>query len=346
MLMPIKPDPTDLERARELLCRLQDHIRDRVLEARGGKTAEDLAEVAEETAADTIYRIDKVSEEAIFGWFAAHWPPDWPVELVMEGIEDGDPVVFPEGTSAENAAWICVLDPIDGTRSIMYDKRSAWSLAGLAPRSADRLRRLGDIVVAAMTELPTTKGWRSDQVSAIRGLGPAGVRASGLNLFTGGREPLVLRPSKATDFKHGFSSVVRFFPEGKTALARFEEELWAQLHGSGAGNSALVFDDQYISTGGQFYELLCGHDRMLADLRGIALPALGFNKALCCHPYDVCTELVATEAGCLIEGPGGAPLDAPLDTTTAVSWVGYANPVLASLARPVIQEILKNGFAA
>jgi hypothetical protein len=40
-------------------------------------------------AADTIYRIDKVSEEAILAWLERNWPADCPVELVMEGAEGG-----------------------------------------------------------------------------------------------------------------------------------------------------------------------------------------------------------------------------------------------------------------
>ena len=100
-----------------------------------------------------------------------------------------------------------------------------------------------------------------------------------------------------------------------------------------------VFDDQYICTGGQLYELIVGHDRMLGDLRPAAYAKLGFSSAaLCCHPYDICTALIAAEAGCVIEAPGGGPLRFPLDTTTPVSWMGYANPGLARKVRPVLRR--------
>ena len=72
---------------------------------------------------------------------------------------------FPNGTCPADTKWKCLLDPIDGTRGIMYDKRSAWALSGIAPQRGEATR-LSDIVVAAMTELPTTKQWRADQVSA------------------------------------------------------------------------------------------------------------------------------------------------------------------------------------
>src|SRR5688572_30744329 len=111
-----------LKRARRLLCALQDEIRDRLIAARD-RDAGRFAEAAAVTAADTIYHVDRLSEEAILAWFARHWPKTWPVELVMEGIEDADHVTFPRGTPVAKTMFKCILDPIDGTRNLMYDKR-------------------------------------------------------------------------------------------------------------------------------------------------------------------------------------------------------------------------------
>ena len=80
------------DEARQLLCRLQDAIRDALQAAREAQSADDLARVAAVTAADTIYQVDRESEEAVLAWFEAHWPVAWPVQLVMEGIEDERPV--------------------------------------------------------------------------------------------------------------------------------------------------------------------------------------------------------------------------------------------------------------
>ena len=35
--------------------------------------------------------------------------------------------------------------------------------------------------------------------------------------------------------------------------------------------------------------------------------------------------MLLEEAGGVVTDPWGAPLDAPLDTTSPVAWVGYAN---------------------
>jgi hypothetical protein len=325
----------ECERARGLLCALGDFVRDAVVAGRRDREASDLARVARESVADTIYAIDTLSEEAIVHWFEAHWPPGWPVELVAEGFDDPAMRLFPRGTSLERTRWRCVVDPIDGTRGIMYDKRPAWVLAGLAPQRGAETR-LPDIFVAAMTEIPTRKQWRADQVSAVRG---RGLVAEGVDVRTGGRQAVPLRPSEARDFRHGFASIVKFFPAGKTAAARLEEELWRELYGR--VEWPVIFDDQYISTGGQFYELLAGHDRMNGDLRPMLLKREGLGMSLVCHPYDVCTALLLAEAGIVFEKPGGGVVDTPLDLTTPVAWVAYANEVLAELARPVLRRLVE-----
>lgn len=321
---------------RRLLCALQDTIRDNFVAARK-KQGKKFARIAGVTEADTIYYVDRLSERAILAWFDQHWPATAPVELIMEGLE-GDPVTFPHGIPVAQTQWKCILDPIDGTRGVMYDKRPAFILGGVAPQLGSRTC-LGDVVVAAMTELPTSKQDRADQISAIRS---QGVRAETVDLTRGTRRRWVPRPSRARHFEHGFASLARFFPEGKTLLATVEEDLWRELGVLGKNGGQLVFDDQYICTGGQLFELLAGHDRMLGDLRPLAYAKLGFSAAtLCCHPYDICTALIAREAGCVIEAADGGPLNAPLDTTTPVAWMGYANETLARLVRPVLREIIR-----
>ena len=321
------------EQARILMCELGDHIRDSIAQARTRGAASSFSDVSRESLADTIYHIDKISEEAIAFWFEQHWPAEWPVEIVMEGA---DAHTFPAGTPLPDTDWKCIIDPIDGTRGIMYDKRSAWALAALAPQRGSA-NRLPDLFVAAMTELPVTKQWRADQISAVRG---QGIIAEQINVSDQSRVPLRIEPSKATDFKHGFASFVRFFPEGKALSAWLEERLWDELYGLGSTRSPLVFDDQYICSAGQFHELLAGHDRMTIDLRPMIYKACGFESALVSHPYDVCTALILEEAGVIIETPEGATLAPPLDTTSPVAWAGYANETLASQVRPILRRLM------
>ncbi|MEM1058161.1 MAG: inositol monophosphatase [Verrucomicrobiota bacterium] len=328
-------DPRD--RLRRRLVELGEHVRARVLASRQAAAPGELAAVVGSTRADVIYAVDRVSEAAITEWFRARWPAEEPVQLVMEGIEDHERVTFPAETPAGRLRWTCLLDPVDGTRNLMYDKRSAWVLAGLAPYGQGSAT-LAEIEVAAMVELPPAKQGQADSLSVVRGAGPDGLVAERVGLDSGRRARWRPRPSPAVDFNHGFASIARFLPEGKEALAGLEEELWRRLGPA----ATVVFEDQYISTGGQFFQLLAGHDRFLADLRPEVLALQGqLGTALVCHPYDVAAALVAQEAGVVLERPDGSPLDAPLDTTSPVSWVGYANPRLAELVRPVLTSLLQ-----
>jgi hypothetical protein len=115
------------------------------------------------------------------------------------------------------------------------------------------------------------------------------------------------------------------------------------LLGASPEGKALCFEDQYASTGGQLYELAVGHDRFNADLRplmGELLRSRGQPTGLCCHPYDICTALIAQEVGVVLTDPWGRPLDAPLDVAADVAWVGYANPILQRQIEPVLQAAL------
>jgi fructose-1,6-bisphosphatase/inositol monophosphatase family enzyme len=301
----VTPSP---DHARGLLCALGDHIRDVVVGARGI----DMAKIEGETVADTIYAIDRVADDTLLQWFEEHWLG---VEVVSEGLDE--PVVV-----GDDPTWTVIVDTIDGTRGLMYDKRPAWCLAAAAPHGGS----LRDVVAATMTELPTTKQGATDQLSGTRG---GGLRADRLDLRDGRRDPLVVRPSTATDLEHGFAGLAKFFVPGKVALAEMETVLFTRL------GSRHVFDDEYISSGGQIHELIAGHDRFVADLRPLVDP-----EAFACHPYDVCTAMLLEEAGGVVTDPRGLPLDAPLDTTSPVAWVGYANPELAGRIGPILAELV------
>ncbi len=66
--------PTDLDELRVRLCALGDAIRDQVIGHRDRHGLDELAEVVGRVEADVTYGVDRVSEEQVFAWFAAHWP--------------------------------------------------------------------------------------------------------------------------------------------------------------------------------------------------------------------------------------------------------------------------------
>src|SRR5690606_32177172 len=118
------------------------------------------------------------------------------------------------------------------------------------------------------------------------------------------------------------------------------EYLVGELIGSADVTRATVFDDQYIATGGQLYELVVGHDRFNADLRPLFYRIQNQPAGLCCHPYDCATILVAEEAGVVLTDGLGNRLDGPLNTTTGLSWAGYANQALHDRIQPLLTRFL------
>jgi fructose-1,6-bisphosphatase/inositol monophosphatase family enzyme len=333
--------PIDPQSVVDRLTEFQRAVRDRIIQSRASSRS--LHVVTRSSAADTIYGID-AEVDPILEAFCEEWSKSVPLVLIAEGLEDeqGNEVehrVFPHGTRAEDAAIRVIVDPIDGTRGIMYDKRPAWALAGVAPNKGAGTR-LRDIEVAVMTELPTSKmGW-ADVLWAIKGRGAQGRRADLRGDGGGAGEPLAIQPSNARKIDHGFATVSNFFPGTKELASRTMEYLVRQLIGAADVTKATVFDDQYISTGGQFYELIVGHDRFNADLRPLFYALQGQPEGLCCHPYDCATWLIAEEAGVVLTDGQGNPLDGPLDTTTGLSWAGYANRHLHDAIQPLLTSFL------
>src|SRR5439155_6144100 len=112
-------------------------------------------------------------------------------------------------------------DPIDGTREIMYQKRSAWILTGVAPNLGPQTA-LNDIVLAVQTEIPLLKQHLSDQMWVIQGQSPAARR---WNRLSQEYLSLQLRPSKSSTIAHGFAMISRFFPGARDELAKIDEEI-------------------------------------------------------------------------------------------------------------------------
>ena len=264
------------ERLLEPLLSLHDRVRAAVVDACARQAADELAAVAaDETAGggDTIYAVDRVAEE-VFLQGLGDLAREEPVCVVAEGL--------PPDAPGGDGRWSLLVDPIDGTRGLMYQKRSAWILTGVAPNRGPATR-LRDIVLAIQTEIPLLKQHLCDQLWAIQGEGASARRC---NRLSGAREALALRPSRAGSIAHGFATLARFFPGARDVLAAIDDEVAHALVPPAPGRAA-CFEDQYASTGGQLYELMAGHDRFIADLRPLV------STGLCCHPYDLSTALIA-----------------------------------------------------
>ncbi len=315
------------------LIELQRQLRDAVCTTMRSQASHSLSRSVRDDTGDTIFALDIAAEDVLVP-FCEEWGKEQPFILIAEGLE-ADRIFGQPGASGPE--FRLIVDPIDGTRGLMYDKRSAWCLAGTAPDKGPETR-LSDIEHAVMTELPTTRQHLSDRLVATRGKGVRGTRE---NILTGEVEHLDVVPTQATDLKHGFATVVNFFQGGKEITSRFEEELLRIERGGWNHHKAEIYTDQYISSGGQLAELALGRDRFVIDMRPLVHRVLGFDSTLCCRPYDLCTSLIAQEAGCIITSADGTPLDSPLDVTTNLSFAGYANQTLAERLAPIVTKLLR-----
>jgi hypothetical protein len=295
-----------------------------------------LEEVVKLSPADVIFRIDVEAEEEIVRLMNERAESFGGIILLAEGIGENDMSVYPQGSKLEDAQVKIICDPVDGSRGLMFSKRSAFFLAAAGPAVANNL---SDLNVSVMVELPTPKQGQFDVLSATRGEGFSCQRYD----RSGDSWPVELLPNQSDSVEGGFLSLAKFCYPGKDFIANVEEALLDELYGLNKSEFLPVFDDQYISSGGQLYELICGHDRFVGDFRASMYSLFrkqGRRSGQVCHPYDMAGVLIAEEAGVIVTSLKGTVFDAPLNTTAAVDWFGYSNASIRLEIEAKLQSIL------
>lgn len=310
-------------------------IRSKIIEARD--QGQELSRPVAQEGGDTIFAIDRhvepVIEETVAHWVAQS--PNTSITLIAEGLGHTGEKHF--GPSHATHRYRVLMDPIDGTRNIMYDKRSAWFLAAVMPDHGEHTR-LNHAIASVILELPPSKQFAADTFLATHNAPTQGRR---VYLYRQQIQSLPVRPSKADSLLGGFGQVSNFFPGTKMLASELMERIVKTTLGDIEPGSAAVFEDQYISTGGQLVELIMGRDRFCCDLRPLFYRILEQQtgrtiRGLECHPYDMAGALTATQAGVVLTNGFGQPLDLPLDVHTPVHWCGYANKTLQQAIEPVI----------
>jgi fructose-1,6-bisphosphatase/inositol monophosphatase family enzyme len=329
------------ELIKDTLAEIGKQVCEKVYHSLKTQSIEARSAVHKEGEDDTIYQIDKDVEDILVPMLEAKAQELGGMILLAEGIgEDAKGIVLPQGFSREKAAIRVIIDPIDGTRNIMYDKRSAFFLSAVAPNKGENTS-LQDVEVAVMTELPNSRGYVSDTLWAIKGKGAHGFSR---NLLTGEITKKEITPSKSKTIVGGFAQIARFFPPGRDILAKIEDELIDMIIPDYPEGKTVVFEDQYICSGGQMYEILMGHDRFIADVRGVLFQKFkreGKRVGHVCHPYDVACILIGQEAGIIFTNAEGNILNPPLDLLSDVDWVGYANKHIQAEVQDKFMSLLK-----
>jgi fructose-1,6-bisphosphatase/inositol monophosphatase family enzyme len=112
---------------RDILIEIGEAVCKKVHRSLLEQTVEQRSAIYKEGEDDTIYQIDRDVEEILIPILEKNARILNGIVLIAEGIgENANGVVLPKGKRAESAALRIIMDPIDGTRGIMYDKRSAF----------------------------------------------------------------------------------------------------------------------------------------------------------------------------------------------------------------------------
>ncbi len=299
-----------------------------------------LARTVRQGAGDVTYAIDELVELAILEWLE-ETAARTPLSLLTEDsgwLHRGPgPRGVRELGDFDHGGPRIALDPIDGTRNLMADLRSAWSVVSFAPPGTSE-PRLADLSLGIVSELPDARAARYRVLSAY-GEQPARIELRELagDALVRERE---LRADSDARVDHGYFPFFRYAPDQRPALARIEADFFARLEREEGADLRHVFDDQYICNAGQLVQLTVGTYRMIADVRGW-LAARQRAKVITSKPYDVAGAIfVARAAGCVVEGPLGAALDFPIDVVTPVDFIGFANRPTAERLRPHLDVAL------
>ena len=317
----------------DLLSEIGQRVRTHIVTRRASP---DDREIVGFEGGDTIYGIDKAVHSLIESVCRDYAGKHGRLEVVAEGFGETGRISF---FDEKETVGHLLIDPIDGTRGLMYDMRSAWFLAAWCDPSPNRpFAEMAD--AAIMMELPTTKQTFSDVITYSKHLG---VVAERHEVHTEVAERLMFGPSMAKDLHHGFVCVSDFFFPGTgtlaSELANFIVENCTEKVVPG---SAVVFNDQYISSGGQLAELVLGRYRFCVDLRPLFYSIIEHqtgvtvSKGLQCHPYDLASIRIAMEAGVVVTDGYGGVLKVPFSIDQPMHWRAYANPDIHALVDPIV----------
>jgi len=317
------------------LCeRMRGAARGALLAARASGDFSRVAGVAGEGVGDTSYGLDEATESVLREWLEGVARVQ-PVSLLSEGsgwVHLGPgPGGVRELPGFDHGGPRIVVDPVDGTRNLMTDLRSAWSVVGLAGPGAGEPRQR-EIVLGVLSEIPDTRAASFRRFSAARG---GRCRFEEQSFFEGGpvQKPIELRTGTDSRAERGYFPFFKYAADMRPEIAGIEARFLERLARAEGADLRSCWDDQYISNGGQLALLSLGTYRMVADLRAYLAARRG-KPTQTSKPYDIAGALVCAEAaGCVVTAVDGGELDFPLDARTPVSWVGWVNePTRARLA--------------
>lgn len=331
----------------DLCTRIRSEVRALVRTALESGTLRELARQVGQGVGDVTFGIDVPAEAAVEDW-RLQAARSIPLSVLTEGagwrhMDRGAP-----RSDFGHAGPRIAIDPIDGTRHLMTDLRSAWVAAALAGPGASPPRQ-SEVELGIVSEIPDSRAAVYRELRARRGegcwleIGRLPDEISGP--ARGATDRVSSRKLVADDevlVDHAYFPFFKYCPDLRPEIATIEARFFERLAREEAADVRNCYDDQYICNAGQLVHLALGDYRMIADLRAWIAAKLG-RPTVTSKPYDLAAALLcASEAGCVLTAPDGMPLDFTLDAETPLSFVGYANAATRERLEPHLQAVLRS----
>ncbi|MCC6409255.1 MAG: hypothetical protein IT453_19005 [Planctomycetes bacterium] len=360
----------------QALCdRLRRAARAAIADALANGTLASLGRPVREGVGDTTFGLDECTERELDLWFEES-ARRGPLSVLTE--DRGWRHRGPDGRGGwrelpgfDHGGPRIAIDPVDGTRNVMADLRSAWVVVSFAPpgRGAPRMR---DLTLGVVSEIPDSRAARYRELVGIAG-GACTAREVELDASVdrGGQAGEPLASATATDSRraleqdgraftsgrvvaervlsadalahkdHGYFTFFRFLPDQRPLIARVEAAFFARLAEHEGADVRTCWDDQYISSGGQLALIALGVYRMATDLRAWVATKRGV-PTMTTKPYDLAGAVVcARAAGAIVTTPDGAELDFPIDCETPVDFAAFANRATFERVLPHLRAALR-----
>lgn len=334
----------EIERLRPALRTLARDIRRLAMASPSALQSVAHAHPVGQGSGDVTFHPDQATERHLDKWFAEQ-AARAPLSMLTEdsGWRHGGPGPTPgawrELPGPDHGGPSIVIDPIDGTRHLLFELRSAWTIIGVAPPGS-ALPTQAQIEYGLVTEIPTRLAGWARELEAVKGQGCQHLELP----LNGSSEPPqgTLQSPDSARVDHGYFPFFAYHPSVRPASHAIAQDFFTRLQQHEDAQIEHCYDDQYIASGGQLALLALGQYTMVCDLRPWLLDAQG-HATQCAKPYDICgAVLVAQEAGCQVCNLDGSALSMPLDTKTPVGFSAFAGPRTKARLLPHLIQTLEN----
>jgi fructose-1,6-bisphosphatase/inositol monophosphatase family enzyme len=325
----------------DLATRIRKATHATLLDSVARGSLEELSHAHGAGAGDVTYGIDVPAEQVLQRWFEEIARRE-PISLLSEDagwrhLGPGRNGGVRELDGFDHGGVRVAVDPVDGTRNLMADLRSAWSVIAVCGPGPG-IPRLSDAAGGVLSEIPDSRG---SEARLFRATTDGGVRCSRESVRDGSLRGDGIWHADGDDrADNGYFPFFRYAPDMRPDVARIEAAFFARLEAHEKADVRTCWDDQYISNGGQLALLTLGTYRMIADLRAFLARRSGRTTPTC-KPYDCAGAIVvARAAGCIVTSVGGEELDFEIDTSTPVSFAGWANARTRARLEPHLNAVL------